>query len=364
MADEATGDQEAPDSSSVTSPRPPSGSSGSKSPQPKYPRHDVERALRIPRAIYEQNGGKPATNKEAATFLGANVTGAFNVEVSSAKKYGCLEPVETGCVGVTQRARKAIAPQSPTARIDAPREAVLAAPEILDVYDFYRGEDLPDPPYLINAITDKFGIPQDKVPEFLSIFMASIQAAELLEQWGDRARLIGVGRDKAHRAEAEAPAKARSSGGAKRAAAQSSHQTCFVMQPFGGFLGSYCESSYKPAIEQAGLVAVRADSEIFGAGKVMDQVWRGIRAESVLVAELTTKNANVFYELGPAHPLEKPVVLIASNQEDVPFDLRHIHMILYDQTDPFWGPKLIDKVADMIKSAIDNPEEAIFRVSD
>jgi hypothetical protein len=33
-------------------------------------------------------------------------------------------------------------------------------------------------------------------------------------------------------------------------------------------------------------------------------------------------------------------------------------------SDPFWGQKLIDKVADNIRSAIDDPEDAIFRVSD
>jgi hypothetical protein len=82
----------------------------------------------------------------------------------------------------------------------------------------------------------------------------------------------------------------------------------------------------------------------------------------VLIAELTTKNPNVLYELGLAHALEKPVVLIASNEDDVPFDLRHIRVIIYDQSDPFWGPKLIDKIADNITSAIANPEEAIFRL--
>jgi len=136
------------------------------------------------------------------------------------------------------------------------------------------------------------------------------------------------------------------------------------MQPFGGTLGGYYESIFKPAIEQAGLVAVRADAEIFGTGKIMDQIWRGIRAAKVLVAEMTTKNPNVFYELGLAHALEKPVVLVSSNQEDVPFDLRHIRVILYDQADPFWGQKLIDKIADNIKSAVRDPEEAIFRVEE
>lgn len=94
----------------------------------------------------------------------------------------------------------------------------------------------------------------------------------------------------------------------------------------------------------------------------MDQVWRGIRNATVLIAELTSKNPNVFYELGLAHALEKPVILVSSNQEDVPFDLRHIRVILYDINDPFWGSKLVDKVADNIKSALNDPEEAIFRV--
>ncbi len=136
------------------------------------------------------------------------------------------------------------------------------------------------------------------------------------------------------------------------------------MQPFSAPLGTYFELIFRPAIEKAGLAAVRADADIFHTGKIMDQVWRGIREADVLVAELTSKNPNVFYELGLAHALEKPVVLVSSNQEDVPFDLRHIRVILYDQSDPFWGQKLVDKLADNIQSALTDPEEAIFRVDE
>ena len=92
---------------------------------------------------------------------------------------------------------------------------------------------------------------------------------------------------------------------------------------------------------------VRADADIFGTGKIIDQIWRGINSAKVLVAELTQRNPNVFYELGLAHALDKPVVLIwsRSNEQDVPFDLQHIRVIYYDVTDPFWGAKLIEKVA-------------------
>ena len=133
------------------------------------------------------------------------------------------------------------------------------------------------------------------------------------------------------------------------------------MQPFAPPHGDYYEKIFKPAIEKAGLGAVRADAEIFGTGKIIDQVWRGINAAKVLVAELTTRNPNVFYELGIAHALRKPVVLVSSNEPDVPFDLQHIRVIYYDVSDPFWGNKLIEKVAENILSALTNPEEAIFR---
>lgn len=323
---------------------------------PKYPRHSAERALRIPKAIYDQNAGNPATPKEAVQFSGGtSVTGPWRVEISSAKKYGYLDTVEGGKLKVTDRARRAIAPQSETDRLSALREAVLAAPDLSDVYNFYRGENLPDNQFFNNALVDRFHIPHDKVTEFTELFNESIQQAGLLDLGGERPRLIDAGRDEAHRP---------SGGKTVPKVTADKNATCFVMQPFGDTLGGYYELVFKPAIEQAGLAAMRADAEIFGTGKIMDQIWRGIRDADVLVAVLTTKNANVFYELGLAHALEKPVVLVSSNQDDVPFDLRHIRVILYDQTDPFWGPKLIDKVADNIRSAINNPEDAIFKADE
>ena len=84
--------------------------------------------------------------------------------------------------------------------------------------------------------------------------------------------------------------------------------SCFVVMSFAPPIGGYFQTIYEPAIKKAGLRAVRADADIFGTGKIMDQIWSGINAAKVLVAELTTRNPNVFYELGLAHAKEKPVV--------------------------------------------------------
>ena len=100
---------------------------------------------------------------------------------------------------------------------------------------------------------------------------------------------------------------------------------------------------------------------MFATGKIIDQIWDGIHAARVLVAELTGRNPNVFYELGLAHALQKPVVLVASNEGDIPFDVKHIRVIYYDVQDPFWGEKLIAKLAENVLSAISNPQEAVFK---
>ena len=44
---------------------------------------------------------------------------------------------------------------------------------------------------------------------------------------------------------------------------------------------------------------------------------------------MTGKNANVFYETGYAHALNKRVILLTQKTDDIPFDLRHHHHIVY-----------------------------------
>lgn len=326
-----------------------------KSPPAKYPRHPVDKALRIPKAILEQNAGKECTVSESAGFLGVGAAGPYTVEVASGLKYGFLSRPSPGALAITERAKQAIRPQEPEDQLNALRDAVQGAPVFADVYGHYRGENLPDTEFLQNALVDKFKVPADKVSEFLDVFLGSLRASQLLSEHDGKLRVVdasSTGRGSA--VESFTLKKL------ERSVKVGSTDSCFVMMPFAAPLGGYYEVLYKPAIEKAGLLPVRADAEIFGSGKIMDQVWAGIRRAKVLVAELTSRNPNVFYELGLAHALRKPVVLVSSNEEDVPFDLKHIRVIYYDVMDPFWGQKLMSKVAENILSAIDNPEEALM----
>jgi hypothetical protein len=325
----------------------------------KYPRHSVERALRIPKAILEQNAGKPCTPKDAAAFLGVGPKGPFSVEISSATKYGFLERPEKGKLQLTDLARRILRPTSPEDQVKGYREAILKAPEISDVYAHYRGENIPEDTFFRNTIVEKFKMPAGDFPDFKQIFLESLEKAQLLEKHGEKVRVVDVSEElTSPEGRSERLKKL------ETAAAVKTGDTCFVMQPFSPPHGDYYEKIFKPAIDKTGLQPVRADAEIFGTGKIIDQIWRGINDAKVLVAELTTRNPNVFYELGLAHALHKPVVLVSSNEPDVPFDLHHIRVIYYDVSDPFWGTKLIEKVAENILSALKNPEEAILKPLD
>lgn len=332
--------------------------SGRPKASPKFPRHSLERSLRIPRGILDQNAGRDCTDRESATFIGVKYNrGPFVTELSSCIKFGLLDRPKSGHLTLTDLARQILRPQRPDDELQGLRKAILTAPEISDVYEHYRGENLPDDTFLSNAITDKFGIPESHLADFKSVFFDSLKTAQLIDEKGEKLRLVDVsGADDTNPTKSADRLKAISKN------VKVSHEdSCFVMMPFAAPLGAYYSVVYKPAIEKAGLTPVRADDDIFSTGKIIDQIWRGINSARVLVAELTSRNANVFYELGLAHALQKPVVLVSSNEGDVPFDLHHIRVIYYDVNDPFWGQKLIDKLAENIISALKNPEETLFK---
>lgn len=325
----------------------------------KYPRHGLEKSLRIPTGIMEQNAGKECTEKQSADFINVKFNkGPFSSELSSCIKYGLLERPRAGYLKLTDLAMQILRPKNKDDELNGLRNAVLLAPDISTVYEHYRGENLPDTTFFNNTLADTFKIPAGNISDFSAIFFDTLKFVKLIDNHGDKYRII----DFLNESHISASSDKRLKNISKNVKV-SSEDTCFVMMPFSAPFGDYYSLIYKPAIEKAGLKPVRADDDIFSTGKIIDQIWKGINESKVLVAELTSRNANVFYELGLAHALNKPVVLVSSNEDDVPFDLHHIRVIYYDKNDPFWGQKLLDKVAENVISAIKHPEEALFQTT-
>ncbi|TBA48916.1 hypothetical protein [Rhizobium ruizarguesonis] len=72
----------------------------------------------------------------------------------------------------------------------------------------------------------------------------------------------------------------------------------------------------------------RAD-DMWDNEAVIQDVVSLIDRSRVVIADCTGRNSNVFYEVGIAHTLGREVILIAQSANDVPFDLRHLRIVEY-----------------------------------
>jgi hypothetical protein len=105
----------------------------------------------------------------------------------------------------------------------------------------------------------------------------------------------------------------------------------FVLMPFSQDLTPVFDDHIKVVANRLGVSVGRAD-DFFSANPVMHEIWSAICASHVVVADCSGRNANVFYETGIAHAIGKKTILISQTLEDVPFDLRHLRVIIYDYT--------------------------------
>lgn len=127
-------------------------------------------------------------------------------------------------------------------------------------------------------------------------------------------------------------------------------QLCFVLMPFDANFQPLYEDHIRPTVERAGLRCERAD-EIHGASVITWDIWERINRARLLVAELTDRNANVFYELGLAHAISKDVVLLTQSPDFVPFDLKALRCVLYDLS-PAGAQKLEKGLAATIRAIV------------
>jgi hypothetical protein len=133
--------------------------------------------------------------------------------------------------------------------------------------------------------------------------------------------------------------------------------TCFVVMPFQDLFGAEYERVIRPAIEDVGLECKRGD-EIYSQQLIAQDIWKSIRGARVVVAELSGRNPNVMYEIGMAHAIGKPIVLLTRDQADVPFNLRALRFIYYDPNNPFWGQDLRAELTKALRNVLDTPSLA------
>lgn len=125
----------------------------------------------------------------------------------------------------------------------------------------------------------------------------------------------------------------------------------FVLMPFTlGWSDRIWLRIIKPTVESLDFQIIRAD-DLFGAD-LMEDIWEGILTSRIVIADITNRNANVFYELGLAHAIGKDVILITQNVDDIPFDLNRFRHIDYeDNADGY----------DILKNKLENTIKDILK---
>ncbi|TET21938.1 MAG: hypothetical protein E3J71_07860 [Candidatus Stahlbacteria bacterium] len=112
------------------------------------------------------------------------------------------------------------------------------------------------------------------------------------------------------------------------------------------------EHCTKKVCEKFGLEIRRAD-ELFTTNVILDDILEEIKNASVIIVDISGKNANVFYELGMAHILKPQQTIMITNEppHDAPFDIQHFRIIHYDNT--VKGGKLFeDKLAKTLENLL------------
>jgi hypothetical protein len=130
----------------------------------------------------------------------------------------------------------------------------------------------------------------------------------------------------------------------------------FVLMPFKSELRPVYDDHIRVTVESLHLTVARAD-DFFTTHAIMSDIWNSIWSARALIADCTGRNPNVFYELGMAHTVGRPVVIISQSENDVPFDIRHLRYLPYEYTPR--GMKLFEaNLAETLRVTLGLAEDA------
>jgi hypothetical protein len=258
----------------------------------KFPKNTLEEAIKVAKGLDEKFGGNPTKAEDLVKAVGFHKANDWRFQdlLRSAALYGITSgsgPAAT--VKMEKLGEDIIAPGSSDQRQKALLAAFRNVADFSAVEDFYKGKKIPEDEFFENTLIREFKILRDRVQAFSKVFIDNLNFLKAFR--------VADSKD-----EPEAPPSAKVVDATMTTTEKRSEgireflDTCFVMMPFGHWYDVYYKEVYTPAIKEAGFEPVRGD-ELFSSGSVVEQIWEQIEKAKVLLADLTGKNANVFYEL-------------------------------------------------------------------
>ncbi len=132
---------------------------------------------------------------------------------------------------------------------------------------------------------------------------------------------------------------------------------CFVIMPFSGegtprnsaYWTDFFENFLKTNIESLGFQCERSTAS---NRNIIETLVGDLFSADIVLAVLTDKNPNVFYELGVRHTLSNGTIMIIEEGQELPFDLRHFGVIYYNRENEAKFTEELAKIIDSIKSKL------------
>lgn len=112
---------------------------------------------------------------------------------------------------------------------------------------------------------------------------------------------------------------------------QAQRPTAFVVMQFTKPYNELYAEVVRPICDEFQITSLRAD-ESYGPGLIVADVAKQITEARLVVAEITPANPNVYYEVGYAHALNKPTILIAEKGTQLPFDVSPFRVLFYENS--------------------------------
>jgi len=146
-------------------------------------------------------------------------------------------------------------------------------------------------------------------------------------------------------------------------------KVCFVIAPIGEPNSETRKRSdqilkhiLKPIMSQFNYDTVRADT-ISEPGIITTQVIQHITDDYLVVADLTDRNPNVFYELAIRHVIRKPLIQLIRKDEQIPFDVANMRTIQIDLQDLDSVQEAKEEIIRQVKSIKENITEVDTPIS-
>lgn len=299
-----------------------------------FPSESLESALVIANSLKEYNAGNAWSSAEVGKAVKASHTGTKFWYLSAASRdHGLTTGTRhTGSIELTPLGRSLVYAASPAEERDALWKAFMAVDIYKRVYEYYKGNQLPELKYLQNTLVNTFNIPVQHHEDFVKLYKDNLAYCQrngaVSPSTGNGATIGEQVKSDGHAVIVGEPATR-------------TKLTAFVAMPFSEKTGKYPPRFFEevlrnlitPAAVEAGFKVETALKE--GSDIIQSTIMNELITADLVIADLTEHNPNVLFELGVRMALEKPTALIRAKGTTAIFDVDNL-LRVFDYDPNLW----------------------------